>query len=325
MPTPLKPARLRLEAAPICQLRCPTCPTADGLIGRRLGTGTLKPEQFRGLLQESPWVRQVELSNWGEIFLNPRLLEIMEVAHELGVELSADNGVNLNHVPEAAMEGLVRFQFRRLNCSIDGATQETYEQYRRKGNLAGVLANLRRLNELKAREGSRFPELQWQFVAFEHNLHEIEAARQLADELGMSFFLKLSWENLYSESAYSPVQNADELRRQHPQGVASRAEFREKMGREYLTGVCRQLWHQPQVHSDGRMLGCCVNSTTDYGNVFTDGLQAVLNSPRLDYARRMLLGEAEPRADIACTNCKFYHGMRENGHYLQPGEVQPEA
>lgn len=321
MSKPLRPRWLRLDAAPICQLRCPTCPTAGGEIGRRLGTATLKPQQFEQLLRQNPWVRQVELSNWGEIFLNPQLLEIMEIAHRFEVELSADNGVNFNHVSEAVLEGLVRFRFRRLNCSIDGATQEVYEQYRRKGDLNRVLGHLRRLQEIKRSAGSPYPELQWQFVAFQHNLHEIDRARELAEELGMEFFLKLSWEDLYSETAYSPVRDAEELRRQHPQGVASREEFRDKMGREYLKGVCLQLWHQPQVHSDGRMLGCCVNSSMDYGNVFQDGLEEVLNGPRLEHARRMLLGQAKARPDVACSQCQVYRAMCSQGRFLSEEEV----
>src|SRR4030095_9011737 len=53
---------------------------------------------FRKLLDEHPSVTAVELSNYGEIFLNPELLEILALAHERKVVLTAGNGVNLNHV-----------------------------------------------------------------------------------------------------------------------------------------------------------------------------------------------------------------------------------
>ena len=70
----------------------------------------------------------------------------MEIAHARQVELSADNGTNFNHVSDEVLAGLVRFQFRRLNCSIDGVTQEVYQHYRRRGVLSQVLGNIKKLN-----------------------------------------------------------------------------------------------------------------------------------------------------------------------------------
>jgi MoaA/NifB/PqqE/SkfB family radical SAM enzyme len=312
----LRPAKLRLEAAGVCQLRCPSCPTASGTVRQQLGDKLLEPDQLAKLLQENPWVKEVELSNWGEIFLNPHLLQILEVAHQYGVGLTADNGANFNRVSDEVLQGLVRFQFRSINCSIDGATQATYQIYRRRGNLHQVLANLERLNDYKKLHQSQLPKLRWQFIAFEHNLHEIEAARELAAKLNMQFHLKLGWGDLYSPDAFSPVQNLDELRRQHPLGVATRAEYQKKVGEQYLQCICQQLWQQPQVHADGRMLGCCVNTKVNYGNVFKDGLTQVLNGEPLNYARQMLTGQAPARDDIACSNCSIYKKMAASNSFL---------
>lgn len=317
---PIRPSKLRLEAASVCQLRCPTCPTAAGTIAQQLGASLLDPGRFQQLLDDNPWVRAVELSNWGELFLHPQLLGIMEIAHARQVELSADNGTNFNHVSDEVLAGLVRFQFRRLNCSIDGVTQEVYQHYRRRGVLSQVLGNIQKLNAIKAAHGSQYPELRWQFIAFEHNLHEVELARCKAAKLGMKFFLKLSWEDLYDEIPFSPVTNLDLLRRLQPQGVASRGEFELEVGKPYAQGVCRQLWEQPQIHSDGRMLGCCLNTRVSYGNVFSEGLEKVINGQQLTYARKMLLGDSEPRADIYCTGCSVYQAMRATGRYLEDCE-----
>jgi hypothetical protein len=55
------------------------------------------------------------------------------------------------------------------------------------GIYEAVLANIRRINELKKRYNSFFPLLQWQFVVFGHNEHEIPLARKMATEFGISF------------------------------------------------------------------------------------------------------------------------------------------
>jgi hypothetical protein len=82
------PEQIRLEASSFCNLRCPTCPTTKGDIHRQaVGGGFLRFDDFRKLLNDNPGLKRIELSNWGEIFLNPALLSVLELAHARGVEL----------------------------------------------------------------------------------------------------------------------------------------------------------------------------------------------------------------------------------------------
>src|ERR1700680_4824166 len=106
----VQPTTIRLEAASHCQLRCPTCPTTSGAISQAIGSGFLRATDFRELLEQNPQVREIELSNYGEIFLNPELSEILRIAHECGVGLLAQNGVNLNVVRKGVLEDLVRYR-----------------------------------------------------------------------------------------------------------------------------------------------------------------------------------------------------------------------
>src|SRR5262249_37766557 len=112
MATTIKPpVQIRLEASSFCNLRCPVCPTTRGVIHHQaVGGGFLRFEDFRKLLDDNPGLKRIELSNWGEIFLNPALLSVLELAHERGVELAAYNGVNLNKIRPEVLEGLVRYQ-----------------------------------------------------------------------------------------------------------------------------------------------------------------------------------------------------------------------
>jgi hypothetical protein len=70
----IEPVSIRLEASSHCQLRCPACPTTDGAIDQVVGKGFLKAGDFTTFLERNPSVRSIELSNYGEIFLNPQLL-----------------------------------------------------------------------------------------------------------------------------------------------------------------------------------------------------------------------------------------------------------
>src|SRR5216684_1330747 len=188
------PVSIQIDASLTCQLACPLCPTADGRLRPALGAGHLRLADFESLLERNPQIAHVELSNYGEMFLNPQLADILACAFEHKVTVSGSNGVNLNFAREDALEALVRYRVRALTCSIDGATQETYSRYRVNGNLSRVLAHIDKIREHRARRRSAFPLLYWQFVVFGHNEHEIQAARAMAAERGMEFVPKLSWD-----------------------------------------------------------------------------------------------------------------------------------
>jgi MoaA/NifB/PqqE/SkfB family radical SAM enzyme len=318
----IKPACIRLEASTLCQLNCRSCPTAKGEVSKRIGAGYLKFENFRKVVIENSWICEIELSNWGEIFLNPDLLKIMKYACQKNVILRADNGVNLNTVNDGVLEGLVKYKLASMCCSIDGASQKSYEIYRRGGNFERVIDNIRKLNYYKSKYKSEFPALTWQFIAFAHNEDEIQTAKAMAKELKMNFFLKLSFGTLYTEEEFSPVRNMDLVRKESEEGAASRKEYREKSGKEYGGDRCKLLWLQPQINFDGRVLGCCVNYWDDYGNVYVDGVVGVLNNERMNYAREMLMGNVGCREDIPCTKCGFYKIRKENREWIRVEDVE---
>ena len=309
----MRPDSIRLESSSFCQLRCPSCPTTVKAIDEAIGRGFLKFSDFRALIDANPALTTIELSNYGEMFLNPELLPMMRYAFEKNVSLTARNGVNLNDAKKDVLEGLVRYRFRQMSCSIDGASQETYEKYRVRGNFAAVIDNIRTVNAYKKKYDSRHPLLVWQFVVFGHNEHEIPLAKQMAEELNMKLHLKLTW-----DPEFSPIRDPERVRSQMPDHVASREEFRERTGRDYMQTICHQLWFQPQINWDGKMLGCCRNFWGDFGgNVFRDGLDATVNSEKMRYARAMLRGKAVARDDIPCATCEIYLGMKDSSRWLK--------
>ena len=127
-PSPrIRPSYVRIEASTVCQLDCPLCPTAKGDVGRLIGQGFLKFSHFKKFIDKNPSIRGIELSNWGELFLNNELLDIIRYAHQKNVQLTAYNGANLNTVSPKILEALVKYKFHSITCSIDGTTQETYQ------------------------------------------------------------------------------------------------------------------------------------------------------------------------------------------------------
>jgi MoaA/NifB/PqqE/SkfB family radical SAM enzyme len=308
----VKPRWIRIEASSFCQLRCPSCPTASGHIQPVVGSGFLTLDNFRKLLESAPDLERVELSNYGEALLNPQLLQILQYAHSRNFVISLENGVNLNNVREEVLEGLVRYSVSVLTCSIDGATPESYRRYRVGGDFQTVISNIEKINRYKLHHGSEHPHLQWQFVVFGHNEKEIPAAREMARELGMDFRPKLTW-----DSRFSPIEDAEFVRSQTGWQSLTRHEYEREHGEKFASSICHQLWENPQINWDGKILGCCRNFWGDFGgNAFIDGLAAGVNSQRMVYARAMLTGKKPSRSDIPCATCEIYLTRLQSGNLV---------
>ena len=67
---------------------------------------------------------------------------------------------------------------------IDGVTQATHSKYRVNTKLDKILKNAETFNNAGGKSW-------WQFIVFEHNQHELDAAKWLADNLGFEKFEKL--------------------------------------------------------------------------------------------------------------------------------------
>jgi hypothetical protein len=312
------PRRIRLEASSFCQLRCPSCPTTTGAIHPAVGSGFLRLDDFRRLVDANPGLERIELSNYGEVFLNRQLPDILAYAHGKGVAITIENGANLSHARPEALEAVVAYGVRVLTVSIDGASPATYARYRVGGDFDAVLANVATINAHKRRLGRAQPHLVWQLVVFGHNEHELPEARRMAAELGMEFRPKLTWDD-----GFSPLRDPERVRAALG-GATTREEWARLHGHPYAHAICAQLWDDPQINFDGKVLGCCRNFWGDFGgNAFTDGLAASLNHERMVYARAMLEGRAPPRVDVPCTTCELYVAMRDGSAFVTSSARPP--
>ena len=313
------PTQLNIDSCSICQLRCPTCHQTTGE-KPIFGKGYLKFSDFKKIIDDNPQINFVEFQSNGETFLNPELLDIIRFSFEKDVILSCMAGSNFNYVKEDVLEGLVKYKFKRIKCSIDGASNDTYTQYRIGGNFNNVIDNIKKLNEYKNKYNSDYPELTWQFVVFGHNEHEIPLARKMAESLNMKFILRMSW-----DTKISPIRDVKFVKQQTGWPVVTREEYEKFTGNDHQRYSCLELWHQPRINWNGELLGCDMNGWGNFGgNVFKDGYITVVNNPKINYARKMLLGKVKPKADIPCFRCKLFIKNKENNNYLTLKEIEPK-
>lgn len=297
------PRKICLDACSLCQLNCVCCYMKLNPHGVKngCGLGYLKFENFKKLVDDN-YIKEIELSHNGEIFLNPELLDIIKYAYEKDIKLTVYNGVNLNYLTDKMAEALVKYKVKIMTVSIDGATPETYKIYRRGGDFNTVINNIKKINYFKKKYNSEYPMLAYKFILFGHNEHEIDKAKLLAKKLHMHIKFDQNYNPMYS-----PVKNIELVRKkagidpvQLP--VIYKAENYRKNHMDWF--FCKQLWNEPQISWDGKVLGCCVIYDNDFGgNVFKDGLLKALNHPKMIYAKNIIANNAPPISGIPCSTC----------------------
>lgn len=317
------PKHIRIDLCTICQLKCPSCymRQEEEYVKKGCKLGYMKFENFKKLVDEND-IESMEISNSGEIFLNPDFVKIIKYAQKKGIYLTADNGVNLNYLTDEQAEALVKYGFASMTISLDGASQETYSIYRIGGDYNKVIENIEKINEYKKKYKKRNPHIVWKFIVFGHNEHEIGKAKKEAKRLHMEMKFDANW-----DEKYSPIKNREKVLKETKLKSLDVNISPVEQLQEYEDGVvdwffCRDLW-EPQINWDGQILGCCANFKENFGgNAFEDGLLESLNHPYMIYAKNMVTNNAKPAKDVPCCRCWVYKDMIKNNRWLKSPKVE---
>ena len=307
------PKKIRLEACSLCQLNCPACPSRknEEQIKKEEGFGYLRFKDFKKLVDDNRQIKEIELSNSGEIFLNPELDKIIKYAHKKKIVLTAYNGVNMNTLSDEMAEILVKYQFRAMIVSIDGATPDVYKIYRRGGDLNKVIANIKKINEFKKKYNSEYPKMVYKFIVFNHNIKDILPAKELAKELDMEIKFEqnaFSWYAPLSKKQKILVEKLTDTKFED-NIVNSFYLYKE---RNFDWFFCQDLFKSPQINWNGNLLGCCMMKKSMGVNVFKEGLLNALNHPNVLYAKQMVTDfSTPPKKEIFCSECFIYNTLKE--------------
>ena len=199
------PHRMFIECTAACNISCDqACCAPETGITRTRQAGMLDFDLFRKVIDEvGPTLGRIDFFNYGEAFLHKRAVEMCEYIKQRHPHIYLYTSTNGLALSEAQARRLVHSGIDEVTFSIDGATQESYEKYRRRGRLGVALANLRAMADEKRRAGVDVPFLNWRYILFTWNDsdEEMARARAMATEMGVD---RLCWELTdHPENAYS--------------------------------------------------------------------------------------------------------------------------
>jgi molybdenum cofactor biosynthesis enzyme MoaA len=179
---------VHVEASSRCNSRCPMCSryTGMGFVQPDLVEGDLTADIFYKLFTKdfTNQLDHVYFSGvYGDPCLNKLLPEFVNYLIDNGVK-SVSIDTNGGYRNEDWWASLARPTVL-INFALDGTDNEALEKYRIGVKYDKVYANLKAFT-------SAGGQAQWNFIAFKHNEHQVETARQLAKELGVKFRLKVT-------------------------------------------------------------------------------------------------------------------------------------
>ncbi|MBC8162834.1 MAG: SPASM domain-containing protein [Roseiflexaceae bacterium] len=303
-----KPYYYFVDPCNVCNLRCPLCPTGNGELDR--AKGMLKFADYQIILDKiAPYAVEISLHNWGEPLLNKDIFKIISTTRARGIATNMSS--NLSIEKENIGEQIVKSGLEYLIVSLDGTTQDVYEQYRVRGELDLVMHNLRDIIAAKKRLRSKTPTIEWQFLVFKHNEHQMAAAEELAPQIGVD---KLRFRSPgfplgdYKLKAKASQQEAED--RWMPTDPAYWELHPGQMRKDgYLWDEpCYYLYRSMTVNPGGGVAACCIvyKDRQDFGNLVRDDLATIWNNQQYQRSRALFGKNPADRAGTVCDGCFLF-------------------
>ncbi len=288
------PIAISFEPTTSCNLRCPECPS--GLRSFSRPTGMLEEDLFRKVIDEmSRDLWYLIFYFQGEPYLHPKFTELVKYASDRGIYTATST--NAHYLTDINARKTVESGLDRLIISIDGNSQEVYEQYRKGGKLEKVLEGARNMVKWKRELKSKTPHLIFQFLVVKPNQHQIDEVKKLAEEIGIDE-VGLKTAQIYDyENGNDLIPTIDKYSRYELQSDGKYAIKNE------LLNHCWKLWHSCVITWDGSVVPCCFDKDAWYkmGNLQQESFKSLWNNEAYKNFRSTVL---RSRSEIEmCKNC----------------------
>lgn len=290
------PSSAMIEPIARCNLKCPECPVGRGELGRN---GEMSLEIFREIWDSFRGkIAHVLLFNQGEPLMVKHFDEISRICAKTNTYSITSTNATLLHKNNWA-ERIVESGLRELILSIDGITQETFEQYRVGGRLETIINGIKSLRQIRDKSKKRYPILTMQMLLSKTNENEWNQAEHFAKQIGCDGLvyktMQLDRLNEPQSKVFLPSNRA--FWRYYEKDSGELALRRTWNG-------CKRLWWHPVIHADGELVPCCFdkNSEYSYGNVVKDGFQTIWNNSNAQSFRKEFIHSTKPPFSM-CENC----------------------
>jgi radical SAM protein with 4Fe4S-binding SPASM domain len=288
------PFSLSIEPTTACNLACPECPS--GLKQFTRPTGKLDVNFHQKMLEQvAKSVGYINYYFQGEPFLHPQFLEFIRQAKKHKIYTATST--NAHFIDKKKADEIIESGLDRLIISIDGLTQETYENYRVSGKLHKVIEGTKNIVTAKKERQSATPHIIFQFLVVRQNEHEIPAVFKLGKELGIDE-VRIKTAQLYDYENGNPLLPQNEKYARYVLQANGTYKLKYKTGNH-----CWRMWSGSVVTWDGKVVPCCFDKDAKHvlGSLQTTDFTAIWNDTRYRMFRQAIL-TGRNKIEI-CQNC----------------------
>ncbi len=270
------PLTLAIESTAKCNLFCPMCPRENIYFPPK----DMELSLFRKIIDEGKEYLEFAVPyGVGEPLLNPEIHQMLAYCRRSGVPTGLST--NATVLTEDASRKLIESGLDYIIVAFDGATRETFEEYRKGADFekvrTNILAFLRVKKELRSKIFCII-----QMVALKENRREIPDLIRMWRVQGIDE-IRIKKDEVHNEGSAIPGDNDSRPPMRHP---------------------CYLLWRGPMyIHYDGTVFPCCyIYPNHAVGNVSRSSLDEIWNSEKMKNLREAHLAGnlAEYKA---CQNC----------------------
>jgi len=300
------PYSLSVEPTNICNLHCPECPSGNGELTRK--RGTILFDDYKKIIDDSyKYLLNLFLYFQGEPFISKNIFEMIKYASDKNIYTATST--NGHFLSKENSFKIVESGLDKLIISLDGTTQDVYEQYRVSGNLEKVIEGIKNLIEIKSKLKSKTPFVELQFLVLGTNEHQKDDFLKLGKLLKVNS-IKLKTAQIYDyENGSKFIPNNKKYSRYiATESIESKKTTESRLFNKYvlkkkLKNRCPRLWNSAVVTINGDVLPCCFDKDAKYslGNIKKKSVSEIVNNQNFKMFANILLRN---RKDIdICRNC----------------------
>lgn len=288
------PISISVEPTTSCNLRCPECPSGLRQFTRPIGM--LEPEFFKSIIAEQKNTL-VNLTFYfqGEPYLNPNFLDMVKHASEN--KIFTITSTNAHYLNDENAKKTIESKLDKIIISIDGTTQESYEQYRIGGQLNKVIEGTKNILKWRKQLNSQTPYVVFQFLVVKPNQHQINDVYRMAEELGVDE-VKLKTAQVYEFENGNDLIPTIEKYARYKKLASGKWSIKNK-----LLNQCWRMWSGCVITWDGLVVPCCFDKDAKHqlGDLKENTFAQVWHSEKYNSFRQSIL-RSRKEIDI-CTNC----------------------
>jgi Predicted Fe-S oxidoreductases len=289
------PVSISFEPTTSCNLRCPECPS--GLREFSRPTGMLEKDFFRQTIDDiHKQLLYLIFYFQGEPYLNRDFLEMVKYASTRG--LYTATSTNAHYLTDDVARKTVESGLDRLIISIDGTTQDVYQQYRVGGKLEKVIEGAKNIVKWKKKLNSKTPFVFFQFLVVKPNEHQVDEIKKLGREVGVDE-VRFKTAQVYDyDNDPNQLIPVNEKFSRYKKDAEGRYIPKNKMANH-----CWKLWHANVITWDGLVVPCCFDkdATHQLGNLKKQSFKEIWQNDNYKQFRSELM-TSRKNIDI-CANC----------------------